>query len=80
MGQRYAQIGMEERCEIARLHAAGASLRQIAASLDRAASSVARELKRNSSTQLGYQARYAQQQSQSLGTPTYGSGYVFLIE
>ena len=36
MGFQYKQISIEERCEIARLRAAGSSLRQIAANLDRA--------------------------------------------
>ena len=46
MGNRYTQITIEERCEIARLQTAGDSIRQIAASLDRAPSTIARELKR----------------------------------
>ena len=46
MGNRYSQISIEERCEVARLQAAGTSIRQIAASLDRAPSTIARELKR----------------------------------
>ena len=65
MGERYQQFSVEERGEIARLHRAGQSIRQIAAALDRAASSVARELKRNSGTQVGYQPVYAEQQSRA---------------
>ena len=65
MGQSYRQFGVEERCEIARLHAAGLSIRQIAAGLDRAPSSVARELKRNSGAQVGYRPVYAQQQARA---------------
>ena len=65
MGQRYRQIAIEERCEIARLRAAGQSLRQIAAALDRAPSSIARELKRNTSRQSGYTPRYADQQGRA---------------
>jgi IS30 family transposase len=38
---------LEERCEIAKLHAEGGSLRQIAAALDRSPSSISRELRRN---------------------------------
>ena len=63
MGRHYAQLGIEDRCELARLHAQGRSLRQIAASLDRAPSTIARELKRNSSRQQGYRPRYAQEQA-----------------
>jgi IS30 family transposase len=65
MGQRYRQFGVEERCEIARLSAEGRSIRQIAASLDRAPSSVARELKRNSGAEVGYRPAYAQQQARA---------------
>ncbi|WP_374622047.1 helix-turn-helix domain-containing protein [Devosia sp.] len=39
MGQRYRQFSVEERIELARLRAAGVSIRQIAAGLDRAPSS-----------------------------------------
>jgi IS30 family transposase len=62
MGHRYSQLGLEERIEIARLSAQGRSIRQIAAALDRAPSSIARELKRNSGVQTGYKPVYAQQQ------------------
>lgn len=62
MGQSYMQLGMEERCEIARRRRAGETLRQIAAALDRAPSSIARELKRNDSSQ-GYVPAYAEQQA-----------------
>ncbi len=55
MGNAYTQVSMEERCEIARLRAQGASVRQIAAGVDRPPSTVARELKRNGSRTLGYQ-------------------------
>ena len=59
MGQRYHQFTLEERCRIAQLHEAGQSYRQIAASLDRAPSSIAREVTRNRSAQSGYQPAYA---------------------
>ena len=65
MGQRYAQITIEERCEIARLHAAGTSIRQIAAALDRAPSSIAREIKRNRGQRGDYRPVYAEQQSRA---------------
>ena len=65
MGNKYQQLTIEERCEIARLRTAGHSQRQIAASLDRAPSTVARELKRNSSRTRGYQPSYAQQQARA---------------
>ena len=59
MGRNYKQFSLEERCEIARLHAYGQSLRQIAANLGRTASSVSREMKRNSGVQVGYTPAYA---------------------
>ena len=65
MGNKYQQLTIEERCEIARLRTAGHSQRQIAASLDRAPSTVARELKRNSSRTRGYQPSYAQQRARA---------------
>ena len=65
MGRSYTHITIEERCEIARLHAEGHSLRQIAATLDRAPSTVARELKRNGSTTQGYRPSYADQQARA---------------
>ena len=48
---------------MARLRAAGRSVRQIAAGLDRSPSTVARELRRNGSKTQGYRPSYAQQQA-----------------
>jgi IS30 family transposase len=62
MGRNYAQLSIEERCEIARLHMAGTSMRQIAAALDRQPSTIARELKRNRGQQGDYSPTYADQQ------------------
>jgi IS30 family transposase len=62
MGQKYAQIAIEERFEIARLRAAGHSIRQIATTLDRSPSTVARELRRNSGGKGAYRPVYADQQ------------------
>ncbi len=59
MGTRYQQLSLEDRCAIARLQAEGRSLRQIAAALDRAPSTVSRELKRNITRQTGWPARYS---------------------
>ena len=59
----YSQLSLEERCSIARLREAGQSIRQIAAALDRQPSTIARELKRNSGNQVGYQPGYAQAQT-----------------
>jgi len=59
----YSQLSLAERCSIARLREAGQSLRQIAATLDRQPSTIARELKRNSGAQVGYCPDYAQAQT-----------------
>ena len=64
MGQKYKQLGIEERCEIARRSRTGETIRQIAASLDRSPSSIARELKRNNSAR-GYLPTYAQEQTRA---------------
>lgn len=66
MGSSYDHLSLEERCRIAELRRAGASLRQIAADLDRSASSVSRELKRNAGSQpAGYRPAYAEQQARA---------------
>jgi IS30 family transposase len=59
----YRQLSIEERCEIARLHEGGQSIRQIAAALDRQPSTVSRELKRNKGSKIGYSPTYAQSQA-----------------
>lgn len=63
MGGQYGHFTLEERCTVAQLQQAGQSIRQIAAALDRSPSSVSRELKRNSGTQVGYKPSYAQEQA-----------------
>jgi len=63
MGDHYHQLSLEERDQVAALRDAGQSLRQIAAALDRSASSISRELKRNSGQQVGYKPAYAPQQA-----------------
>lgn len=65
MARKYRQFSYEERIEIARLSGEGRSIRQIASALDRAPSSVARELKRNSGIQAGYTPAYADQQAKA---------------
>ena len=56
---RYRQLSIE-RCELARLRQAGASIRQVAAALDRQPATISRELKRNAGAKIGYQPSYAQ--------------------
>jgi IS30 family transposase len=65
MGRGYRQFSVEDRIEIAGLQGTGASIRQIAAALDRAPSSVARELKRNSGASMGYRPAYADEQARA---------------
>ena len=65
MERSYAQISLEERCKIARLSSSGSSMRQIAAALDRAPSTIAREIRRNRSRQSGYRPGYANEQSRA---------------
>ena len=65
MGKHYGHVTLEERCEMARLQAAGRAVRQIAAALDRAPSTVARELKRNRAPAGAYKPVYADQQARA---------------
>jgi transposase, IS30 family len=65
MGQNYEQLSLEERCTLSRLSQAGKTIRQIAAIMDRAPSTVMRELKRNTGAQVGYQPAYADKQANS---------------
>lgn len=65
MGQKYSQLSIEERCEIARLRAAGTSIQKIAAALDRPASTISREIARNRGQKGDYKATYAHQQSRA---------------
>ena len=65
MGQCYGQLSLEERVEIYRLHAGGRSQNEIASALDRAPSTISRELRRNSQPSKvwtgGYEPVRAQQ-------------------
>lgn len=65
MGYKYGQLSLEERCTIACLQRDGRSIRQIAAVMDRAPSTVARELKRNVCKTKGYMPAYAQEQTRA---------------
>jgi len=63
MDGTYGHLSLEERCTIAQLHQAGQSCRAIAAALDRAASTVSRELKRTRRSTVDYRAGYAAEQA-----------------
>ena len=64
MDRKYEQLSLEDRCEIARLQADGRSVRQIAAALDRAPSTISREIRRNRGVQT-YKPGYAQERTQA---------------
>jgi IS30 family transposase len=56
--REYGQLGLDERIEIYRLHADGKSVRSVARSIGRSASTVSRELRRNGAG--GYDPQRAQ--------------------
>ena len=60
MGKGYRHFTLEDRCTIARLREGGQTIRQIAAAMDRAASSISREIKRNTGAQIGYRPAFAE--------------------
>jgi IS30 family transposase len=66
MGQRYGQLSLEERIEIYRLHAGGRSQNNIASALDRAPSTISRELRRNSRPSRVWKGGYAPIRAQQL--------------
>src|SRR4029077_11182112 len=65
MGKQYEHLSLDERCRIARLHEDGQSIRQIAAALDCAPSTVSREIRRNRGRQVGYKPSYAHEQAKA---------------
>ena len=60
----YVELSIEERATIQVSRAQGMSLRRIARLLERAPSTISREVRRNQTDQRAYCARYAQQQRQ----------------
>ena len=66
MGEHYGQLSLEERIEIYRLHAGGKSLTAIARQLGRVASTVSRELKRNSMKTKAWPGGYEPVRAQHL--------------
>ena len=65
MGRSSTQITLEDRCARAHVHATGHALRQSAAALDRAPSTVARDLTRNASPPQGSHPGDADQQARA---------------
>src|SRR4029077_17992343 len=65
MGRKYRQLSLDDRCEIARLQADGRSVRQIAAALDCAPSTIYREIRRNRGRHVGYEPSYAHERAKA---------------
>jgi len=66
VGKQYAQVTIEERVEIYRLHADGKSRRAIAGILGRSAATISRELRRNSVPTKAWTGGYAPLRAQAL--------------
>src|SRR5271163_2274360 len=66
MGQCYGQLSLEERVEIYRLHAGGKSQNKIASALERAPSTISRELRRNSRPSKVWRGGYEPVRAQRL--------------
>jgi IS30 family transposase len=65
MGQKYSQLSLEERCSIAQWNSTGQSIQKIAAALDRSASTISREVRRNHGKKVGYKPSYAHEQAKA---------------
>jgi transposase, IS30 family len=63
--QKYKHLSLEERISIARLQEDGQSNQKIAAAMGRSTSTIAREIKRNSSRRQGYRPGYANEQARA---------------
>lgn len=61
----YKQLSLEERYRISFLQREGHSLRKIASTLNRSASTISREISRNTTKTKGYDVTYAQLQTKS---------------
>nr|WP_202090917.1 IS30 family transposase [Sphingomonas aliaeris] len=66
MGRRYRQLSLDERIEIARLHAAGLSDRAIAAAIGRDHTTIGRERRRNSQRTKVWDGGYAPARAHAL--------------
>jgi len=59
MGTYYKQLSLEERCQLSQLRGEGKTIRKIAAIMDRSPSTLAREVKRNTTPSKKYTPSYA---------------------
>ena len=66
MGQCYGQLSLDERIEIYRLRAAGESMQMIALTLERARSTISREIRRNSLATKVWRGGYSPTRAQKL--------------
>jgi IS30 family transposase len=66
MGQCYGQLSLDERIEIYRRRAAGESMRVIALTLERAVSTISREIRRNSLATKVWPGGYSPARAQKL--------------
>ena len=81
MEQRsYGQLSLTERIEIYRLHADGKSLRVIANVLGRNASTISREIKRNSKNSYVWQGGYDPVRAQKLSERRHARGCAHKLE
>jgi IS30 family transposase len=65
MGKMYSQLSLEERCSIAQWCSNGQSIQKIAAALDRSASTISREIRRNGGKKVGYKPSYADERAKA---------------
>ena len=77
---KYEQLDQAERIEIYRLHADGKSLRFIAGALERSASTISRELQRNSKTSKKWAGGYDPQRAQELMLRRHARGRAHKLE
>jgi transposase, IS30 family len=77
---KYEQLDQAERIEICRLHADGNSLRFIGAALGRSASTISRELKRNSKASKKWAGGYDPQRAQELMLRRHARGHAHKLE
>ena len=66
MGHCYTHLSLDERIEIYRLAANGLSVRRIAAAIGRHASTISREIRRNSKPTKTFSGGYKPQRAHSL--------------
>ena len=66
MGQHYSQLSLRERMTVDLLHREGLSVRSIARRLDRSASTISRELKRNAKTTKQWSGLYDGERAHAL--------------